>query len=114
METCVPGTDEMFRGKYGILNRYINDAALPLFFNLLSCKAQWAAGKPVKVNPRGATQRCSRCGEVVSKDLSVRVPDCPCGFRASGNHNAALNILRLRHSLCFKKPSALADGVVTF
>jgi putative transposase len=48
------------------------------------------------VNPRGTTQLCSGCGEMVPKDLSVRLHDCPhCGLKLNRDHNAALNILAL-------------------
>jgi len=46
------------------------------------------------VNPRGTTQMCSGCHEIVPKDLSVRIHDCPyCGLKLNRDHNAALNIL---------------------
>jgi putative transposase len=45
------------------------------------------------VDPRGTSQRCSSCGYVVQKDLSVRVHDCPeCGLVIDRDLNAAINI----------------------
>jgi putative transposase len=48
----------------------------------------------ILVNPRGTTQECSGCGEVVPKSLAIRVHECPhCGLRLDRDLNAALNIL---------------------
>jgi len=47
-----------------------------------------------RVDPRGSTQLCSGCGQIVPKDLSVRIHECPrCGLVLDRDHNAALNIL---------------------
>ncbi|MFZ3166931.1 MAG: transposase [Candidatus Methanoperedens sp.] len=53
------------------------------------------AGKIVEqVNPAGTSQNCSRCGQTVPKDLSVRVHSCPfCGLILDRDHNAAINIM---------------------
>ena len=46
------------------------------------------------INPRNTTQRCSACGSIVKKDLSVRVHECPyCGFSCDRDYNASRNIL---------------------
>ena len=93
---------QMVKNNFKILNKYINDAAWSQFFDLLSYKAEEAGRKLIKVNPEGTTQRCSQCGRIVPKDLSVRVHDCPCGFKVDRDLNAAYNILRLGRSLVFK------------
>jgi len=105
----------MINGDYKSLNKYINDAAWGQFFNFLSYKAENAGRKIIKINPKNTTQKCSSCGQIVHKDLSIRTHICSCGFKASRDLNAALNILRLGHTAfaSSKKPSALADGVVT-
>lgn len=95
---------EMVKGSFRILNKYINDAAWTQFFSLLSYKAENAGRKLVAVNPRGTTQTCSGCGEIVQKDLNIRVHNCPyCGLVLDRDLNAALNIYRLGHSLCFEQ-----------
>jgi putative transposase len=94
---------QMVKGNCKVLNRYINDAAWTNFFGMLSYKAEWAGRIFVKVNPKGTTQMCSRCGQIVPKDLSVRVHTCSCGLIIDRDTNAALNILRLGHSLCVKQ-----------
>ncbi len=59
-------------------------------------KVERRGGRVVTVNPSGTSQKCSRCGEVVKKDLSVRTHECPsCGLVMNRDHNAALNILKL-------------------
>ncbi|MEG6570076.1 zinc ribbon domain-containing protein, partial [Thermoanaerobacterium thermosaccharolyticum] len=38
-------------------------------------------------------QRCSGCGRIVEKDLSVRVHKCECGLEIDRDVNAAINVL---------------------
>ena len=95
---------EMVKNNFKVLNKYINDAAWSQFFNFLSYKAENAGRKLIKVNPKNTTQACSGCGKIVPKDLSVRIHNCPyCGLILDRDYNAALNIFRLGHSLCFKQ-----------
>jgi len=71
------------------------DAAWATFLHMLTYKAERAGGWVVKVEPRGTTNRCSRCGEVVEKPLWVRVHRCPkCGLELDRDLNAARNILQ--------------------
>lgn len=94
---------EMVKNSFKVLNKYINDAAWTMFFNFTSYKAEWAGRVFLKVNPRGTTQECFNCGEIVPKDLSVRVHACPkCGFTVPRDYNASLNIVRRGHRLVFK------------
>jgi putative transposase len=59
-------------------------------------KAEDAGSRVVLVNPKNTTQSCSRCNQIVKKELSDRVHICPfCGLSMDRDHNAALNILRL-------------------
>lgn len=83
----------------GMLAKQVNDAAWGQFIGILTCKAESAGRAVVKVDPRGTSQRCSACGIVVPKDLSVRVHSCECGYVADRDLNAARNILRLGQSL---------------
>lgn len=74
--------------------RSISDAAWAAFADAVEYKAEDAGIQFVKVNPRGTSQECSRCGQVVQKELSVRWHDCPfCGLSIHRDINAALNIL---------------------
>ncbi len=72
----------------------IADCSWSEFFNLMSYKAEEAGRIFVKVDPRNTSQMCSVCGEIVSKDLSVRVHSCPyCNCEMDRDYNAAWNIL---------------------
>jgi len=71
------------------------DAAWATFLHMLTYKAERAGRWVVKVEPRGTTDRCSRCGEVVEKPLWARVHRCPkCGLELDRDLNAARNILQ--------------------
>lgn len=58
----------------------------------LEYKAKKAGKTFIKVDPAYTSQRCSRCGEIVEKDLSVRVHKCKCGLEIDRDVNAAINI----------------------
>jgi putative transposase len=46
------------------------------------------------VDPKNTSQLCSKCGEIVKKDLSVRIHRCSsCGLVLDRDLNAAINIL---------------------
>jgi putative transposase len=71
------------------------DAAWATFLHMLTYKAERAGRWVVRVEPRGTTGRCSRCGEVVKKPLWVRVHQCmKCGIELDRDLNAARNILQ--------------------
>jgi len=90
---------QMVKNNFKALNKYINDAAWSQFFNFLSYKAENAGRKLIKVNPKNTTQKCSRCGEIILKSLSMRTHDCVCGLTIDRDYNAALNILALGRSV---------------
>ncbi|MEW6208105.1 MAG: transposase [Acidobacteriota bacterium] len=78
------------------LAKSIADAAWNCLVLFTTYKAENAGRCVVQVNPRNTSQRCSGCGSVVEKDLSVRLHRCSvCGLRLDRDHNAAINILRL-------------------
>jgi len=84
----------MNRNKHLSLSSH--DAALGEFRQLLQYKAEEAGAEVIAVNPAYTSQRCSGCGEIVEKDLSVRVHECPCcGLVLDRDVNAARNILKL-------------------
>jgi putative transposase len=77
-----------------IINRGIADVAWGQFVSHTRVKAVEAGRGFLQVNPRGTTQECSGCGQVVVKDLSVRVHNCPnCDLKIGRDLNAAINIL---------------------
>jgi putative transposase len=78
----------------GGFSQAITDAAWGGFLSVLRGKAEKAGVQFVEVDPKGTSQECSGCGQVVKKDLFVRQHDCPhCGLSLQRDVNAARNIL---------------------
>jgi putative transposase len=78
------------------LAKSISDAGWSAFLTILTFKAASAGKRVVGVGPAYTSQRCSGCGAIVAKGLSVRWHTCPdCEARLHRDHNAAINILRL-------------------
>jgi putative transposase len=76
----------------------ISDAGWSAFLSILTFKAAGAGKRVHAVEPAYTSQRCSGCGRVAYKGLSVRWHQCPsedCGVSLDRDHNAALNILAL-------------------
>ena len=80
------------------LNRAMRDAAWFQFFNILRFKAAEAGREVIEVPAKNTSQICSKCGQIVEKDLSIHVHKCSCGLEIDRDWNAALNILRLGQS----------------
>ena len=77
------------------LSKSIHDAGWGILRANLTYMAERSLGKTVAVDPKNTSQVCSGCGEIVSKDLSVRIHNCPhCGLVVDRDVNAARNILR--------------------
>jgi len=82
-----------------MLGGAINNVGWGILLRCLTLKAESAGKWGVGVDPRGTSQRCSRCGLLVPKDLGVRVHACPhCGLRIDRDWNAAINICALGRS----------------
>jgi putative transposase len=78
------------------LSKSIADVSWGMMVQATMNKAEEAGSKVVLVNPKNTTQLCSRCGQIVRKELSDRVHCCPfCGLTMDRDQNAAINILRL-------------------
>lgn len=78
------------------LAKSISDAAWNQLVEYTSYKAANAGRKCIQVNPRNTSKICSGCGEMVEKDLSVRIHNCVgCGLTLDRDRNAAINILTL-------------------
>jgi putative transposase len=90
------------------------DAGLGLFRQLLQYKAEDAGTTVLFVNPAYTSQMCSGCGEIVPKDLSVRVHKCECGLVLDRDLNAALSVLNLGlKSAWIEPPDAnVSDGTM--
>jgi putative transposase len=77
-----------------IINQGIADVAWDQFVQFTIYKAEDAGRGIVLVDPRNTTKMCSRCGNIVPKDLNVRQHVCPhCGLNIGRDLNASLNIL---------------------
>jgi putative transposase len=77
------------------LNKSINDAGWYKFLTLLNYKAIEQGKTIIPVNPAYTSQKCSNCGIIVKKSLSIRTHKCTCGLIINRDHNAAINILTL-------------------
>jgi putative transposase len=81
--------------KHHHLAKSITDAGWGAFLIILPFKAAGAGRRIVAVNPAFPSQRCSGCGALVHKGLSVRWHTCPeYGTSLHRDHNAAKNIER--------------------
>ncbi|CAA9391796.1 MAG: Mobile element protein, partial [uncultured Chloroflexia bacterium] len=77
------------------LSKSIHDAGWAAFLSILTYKAERAGSAVVRVPAAYTTQRCSRCGDLTPKSLSVRTHVCQhCSFVMDRDQNAAVNILR--------------------
>ena len=75
-----------------------NDASLGTLRRRIEDKASSAGREIILVNPKGTSQMCSVCEDIVEKDLSVRQHICPqCGYTSDRDVNAARNILQRSH-----------------
>jgi putative transposase len=81
-------TANMLRNHY--LAKSTQDARWAVFLGILGFKAACAGRSVVAVNPAFTSQRCSGCGVMVHKGLSVRWHSClDCGTSLHRDHNAA-------------------------
>ena len=76
------------------LAKSISDASWNIFLKMLGYKLKMLNRELVFVPAHYTSQKCSSCGELVQKSLSVRTHLCPfCGYIADRDVNAARNIL---------------------
>jgi len=77
------------------LARDVHDASWSTLLGMIDYKASKGGGHAVGVDPRGTSQECSGCGEIVRKSLSQRTHRCTsCGLVLDRDVNAAINIRR--------------------
>jgi putative transposase len=77
------------------LAKSINDVAWTLFRQWLEYFAKKFGTLVVAVPPHYTSQKCSSCGTIVKKTLSIRTHTCKCGCVLQRDVNAAINILNL-------------------
>ena len=76
------------------LAKSIHDAGWGMFIRWLNYYGVVHAIPVIAVSPHFTSQKCSDCGTIVKKSLSVRTHICTgCGVVLDRDHNAALNIL---------------------
>ncbi len=76
------------------MRKSYRDASWGTFTRLLNYKVEETGNSVTYVNPAYTSQICSCCGEMVPKDLTIRMHICPhCGLVMSRDQNAAINIL---------------------
>lgn len=79
-----------------MLGKHCLDAGWGSFLNILG----WVAFKRgvyfAKVDSRGTSQLCPVCDTRVSKDLSVRVHSCECGYRVNRDIASGQVVLKRR------------------
>jgi putative transposase len=77
------------------LAKSINDAGWYQFRKWLEYFGEKFGKITIAVNPAYTSQKCSNCGTMVKKSLSMRTHVCQCGFVLDRDWNAAINILKL-------------------
>ncbi len=85
------------------LAKHIQDVSWGKLIRFAQSKAERAGKCVVFVDPRGTSQRCSSCGQVVPKTLKDRVHICPrCGLVLCRDLNSSIEIrtLGLRGIAC--------------
>lgn len=93
------------------LARAIMDASWGMLRTLLTYKAEDAGRELIAVPPHYTSQRCSGCGTLVLKSLSVRTHVCPtCGYVADRDVNAARNILNAAIGRSARTGPSLSPG----
>ena len=79
------------------MNRNMLEQTWGLFYQLLNYKAENAGGWVKRINPKNTTQRCSSCGLLPEKKLTLRdrMYECKhCSHSMDRDINASINILR--------------------
>lgn len=90
----------------------ISDSGWNIFSNMLSYKLEMLGKVFTQVNPQYTSQKCSGCGELVPKSLSVRTHICPhCNLIMCRDKNAAKNILKLALEQGFGENTAIAGSM---
>jgi len=97
------------------LAKSISDAGWGTFIQMIAYKEAESGGRLVKVNPKNTTQLCSQCGNLVEKNLSVRIHNCPvCGLLMDRDLNASRNILRIGRESPEYKPEREEPSTQSF
>ncbi|MHC5935390.1 RNA-guided endonuclease InsQ/TnpB family protein [Nostoc sp.] len=93
------------------LAKSINDVGWTLFRQWLEYFATKFGTVVVAVPPQYTSQKCSSCGVIVKKALSVRTHACKCGCVLQRDVNAAVNILSLGKQATVGQTGSNATGL---
>jgi putative transposase len=95
------------------LAKSINDVGWALFRQWLEYFATKFSTIVVAIPPQYTSQKCSNCGVIVKKSLSVRTHACKCGCILQRDHNASINILNIGKQTTGGHPESNATGLAT-
>ncbi|MGI0129978.1 MAG: RNA-guided endonuclease InsQ/TnpB family protein, partial [Thermoplasmata archaeon] len=92
--------------------RSIHDAGWSMLRTMTQYKAGMRSHRFIAVDPRYTSQRCSRCGALAERTLSLsdREFACGCGHRMDRDVNAARNIEALGIKEVGRKPAEVTRG----
>ena len=93
------------------LSKSINDAGWYQFRVKLEYFGKKFDKVTVAVQPNYTSQKCSNCGAIVKKSLSIRTHICQCGCELDRDHNAAINILESALATVGHTGSSILDMV---
>ncbi|MBO3797290.1 MAG: transposase [Candidatus Brockarchaeota archaeon] len=85
------GIKEEDRGK--VFNRKLNGFPYYKLSGLIEYKARWLGIKVVKVNERGTSKLCHRCGSVGIRKGSMFKCEA-CNYTCNADYNGAINIMK--------------------
>lgn len=95
------------------LAKSINDVGWALFRQWIEHFATKFGTVIVAVPPQYTSQKCSTCGAIVKKSLSVRTHVCKCGCVLERDHNASINILNIGKQTTVGQTGSNATGLAT-
>jgi putative transposase len=95
------------------LAKSINDVGWTLFRQWLEYFATKFGTVVVAVPPQYTSQKCSSCGVIVKKSLSVRTHACKCGCVLHRDPHARINTLNIPQQTTGGHPGSNATGLVT-
>jgi len=86
---------ESITSDYSNVNRRLYDVGICQLINFITYKAENAGKLVIMIDPAYTTQTCTKCGNIVKKELSERTHNCQkCGLKIDRDVNAAINIAR--------------------
>ena len=95
------------------LKRRLNSWWFKRFLHMMEYKAAWEGVRVVKVNPKGTSSQCPRCGFKLRTYPMGRV-ECPrCGYKGDRHVTACLNMLKTSDVGLWFGPERLSHVAMT-